>query len=403
MKTQLFSFLVAILFANNSFGQDRTTVTATTDDISDNLDLRAVASLFGDASDLEDFERRLNDPKAQISNLDLNSDNQVDYLRVIESVEGPTHLIIIQSVLGRDVFQDVATVEVERDSYNNVQVQVVGDVYMYGQNYIYEPVYVHQPVIYSSFWHNSYRPYYSSYYWNYYPSYYYAWNPYPVYTYRNHIHQHINIHHHYNYVNVRNSTRAVAMHGTRRGNDYAVKYPERSFTNRNSSVTNRYELDQARGNNNVSVRNTNGTRTTLSAEGNRSTTAPRSASISAPRVGSTLSPKKPQSITRNVNAASAVKSSTAVRTVTPNNVAPATSRASVQTPRATAPRPSGNLVQRSTTAGSVRATTPARTNSRAIAAPQRSEVRSTNTVTRSTAPARSSAPSRSSGDRSVRR
>jgi hypothetical protein len=36
---------------------------------------------------LDDDERRLNDPKAQISNSDLNNDNQVDYLRVVESVE----------------------------------------------------------------------------------------------------------------------------------------------------------------------------------------------------------------------------------------------------------------------------------------------------------------------------
>lgn len=55
------------------------------------------------------------------------------------------------AVLEKDVFQDVATIEVERDSNNRVQVQVVGDVYMYGTNYIYEPVYVHTPIIYTTF------------------------------------------------------------------------------------------------------------------------------------------------------------------------------------------------------------------------------------------------------------
>src|SRR4051812_49087749 len=100
-KSLIFALFISI-FTNGIFAQDRTTVTATNTDISDNLDLRAVASIFGDSRDLEDFERRLNDPKAQISNLDLNRDNQVDYLRVIESVEGNAHLIIIQSVLDRD-------------------------------------------------------------------------------------------------------------------------------------------------------------------------------------------------------------------------------------------------------------------------------------------------------------
>jgi cystathionine beta-lyase family protein involved in aluminum resistance len=55
----------------------------------------------------------LNDPELQISNLDLNNDNEVDYLRVIETVENRTHVIIIQSILD-NVYQDVATIDVEK-------------------------------------------------------------------------------------------------------------------------------------------------------------------------------------------------------------------------------------------------------------------------------------------------
>src|SRR5690606_10008487 len=180
MKTKSFFFaFFASLIMGSAFAQDKTTVTATSNDISDNLDLRAVASIFGESKDLEDFERRLNDPKTQISNLDLNGDRRVDYLRVIESVEGSSHIIIVQAVLEKDIFQDVATIEVEKGPDNTVQVQVVGDVYMYGDNYIYEPVYVTRPIIYDSFWAGHYRPYWSIWYWGYYPSYYYAWEPYP--------------------------------------------------------------------------------------------------------------------------------------------------------------------------------------------------------------------------------
>jgi hypothetical protein len=231
-----------------AFAQDRTTVSAYNAEISDNLDLRAVASIFGDSRDLADFERRLNDPKIQISNLDLNNDNQVDYLRVIETVEGNAHLIVIQSVLGRDTYQDVATVEVERDRNNRVQVQVVGDVYMYGPNYIYEPVYAFTPVIYSSFWIGNYQPYCSSWYWGYYPSYYYAWSPWPIFRYRNHIGISINFNHHYNYVNFRRCGVVYNNYfrGGRRGNAYEVRYPNRSFQNRNTRYVNRYELDQNR-------------------------------------------------------------------------------------------------------------------------------------------------------------
>ena len=105
MKTKLLLFsAVTALLGTTLQAQNRTSVNATSSEISDNLDLRAIASIFGDARDLDDFERRLNDPRAQISNLDLNYDNQVDYLRVVESVERNTHLIVVQAVLDRDVY-----------------------------------------------------------------------------------------------------------------------------------------------------------------------------------------------------------------------------------------------------------------------------------------------------------
>lgn len=268
MKTIYSIALTTLLTVSSLFAQDVTTVRANNSDISDNLDLRAVASIFGDSKDLEDFERRLNDPDVQISNLDLNRDGRVDYLRVIEAVEGNTHLIILQSVLGADTFQDVATVEVERDRNNNVQVQVVGDVYMYGPNYIYEPVYVHRPIIWDVFWVSSYRPYYSPWYWGYYPTYYTYWAPYPIYRYRNNIHIHINNYNTYNYVNVRRSNRAVALHNTRRANSYERANPNNSFTRR-TNATNRYALEQTRAasgtrsNGTAAVRSSNsgGTRT----------------------------------------------------------------------------------------------------------------------------------------------
>lgn len=260
MKTKMIiGSVLSLLSITTVLAQDRTTVSAYNAEISDNLDLRAIASIFGDSRDLADFERRLNDPEIQISNLDLNNDNQVDYLRVIETVEGNAHLIVIQSVLGRDTYQDVATVEVERDRNNRVQVQVVGDIYMYGPNYIYEPVYAYTPVIYSTFWIGNYRPYCSSWYWGYYPTYYYAWSPWPVFRYRNHIAISINFNHHYNYVYYRRCGLVYNNYyrGGRRGNGYEVLYPNRSFQHRNSNYANRYELDQNRTIRTVGNRNTN--------------------------------------------------------------------------------------------------------------------------------------------------
>jgi len=245
-KIVILSLLTAFLGLQMQ-AQRGTKVNAMTNDISDNLDLRAVADIFGESRDLADFERRLNDPEFQISNLDLNDDNEVDYLRVIETVEGNVHVVIIQSVLARDVYQDVATIDIERNRSNKIQVQIVGNEYMYGPNYIYEPVYYSTPVIYASFWSYNYRPYVSNWYWNYYPTYYTAWNPYPVFRYRNNININLNFYNSYNYVNIRRSTRAVVVYNSGRSNGYERQHPNYSFSRRNSDVSNRYELDQRRG------------------------------------------------------------------------------------------------------------------------------------------------------------
>jgi len=256
MKTKLLLLsLLTSVFATQIQAQGRTSVNAMNSEISDNLDLRAIASIFGDSRDLQDFERRLNDPKLQISNLDLNNDDEVDYLRVIESVENRTHVIIIQSVIDQDLYQDVATIDVEKDRYNNVHVQIIGDEYLYGENYIYEPVYHTRPFFYASFWSFNYRPYYSTWNWNYYPSYYYAWNPYPVYRYRSNINICLNINNNYNYVSSRRSNIAINLYSSRRSNGYERQYPNYAFSRRNAQVTNRYELDQRRGNRDLGSRN----------------------------------------------------------------------------------------------------------------------------------------------------
>lgn len=246
MKTKLLFIALLTLGFSSVQVQSQTTVYAKNSDISDNLDLRAVASMFGESANLQDFERRLNDPKYQISNLDLNGDNEVDYLRVIESVENRTHVVIIQAVLDRDVYQDIATIDVERDNYNKVSVQVVGNTYLYGANYIYEPVYSVTPVIYNSFWVTNYRPYYSTWSWNVYPTYYAAWRPYPIYRYRNNINVCINVNNHYNYVSTRRSYRAPVLYESRRTYGYETRRPDYSFAQRHSNVSNRYDLDQRR-------------------------------------------------------------------------------------------------------------------------------------------------------------
>lgn len=250
MKIFRFAFIAAAMLtasvgiAQNNRGN--ATVVAQNYDISDNLDLQAVASIFGESRDLEDFERRINDPSAQISNLDLNNDNYVDYLRVVEVGESDVRVIVIQAVLGQDQFQDVATIELERQRNNTVQVQVVGNSYIYGSNYIYEPFYHSTPMFFDMFWLTTYRPYYSPWYWGYYPTYFSYWRPMPIFRYHNHIYSHINHRNRYSYTNNRRLVRADRMYNNVRGNSLERQNPNRSFASRNQNVTNRRALESTR-------------------------------------------------------------------------------------------------------------------------------------------------------------
>lgn len=235
---------IGLSFSYNLFAQDVTTIEATSEDISDNLDLEAVASIFGESKDLEDFEKRLNDPKIQISNLDLNNDNEVDYLRIMETAEKNVHSISIQAVIGKDQYQEVAVIDVQKDSSGAQKVQVVGHVDMYGPNYYITPVYPVVPVFFTFFWVASYRPWYSPWYWGYHPPYYNPWRPYPTYHYRNNVHVHVNINNTYNYNNVRINNN-VNVRNTN-NNAYFKNNPDKSFQKRNPGIENRQALNNTR-------------------------------------------------------------------------------------------------------------------------------------------------------------
>jgi len=247
MKTKIASIFVVLFittFSTQLWGQRNIKVEAYNNDISYDLDLKAVASLFGDSKDLEEFEYRLNDYDSQISNLDLNSDGQVDYLRVIETSENNVHLVVIQAVLDRDIFQDVASIVVERNRYRKTYIQIIGDPYMYGTNYIIEPFYHRTPFIVSWFWTSRYRTYYSPYYYGYYPKYYRYRNPLEINIYLTNIHRHINHKHNYHYTETRRNNNYSHLHNSIGRNDYGTRYPERNFSQRNNNSRNREEMDR---------------------------------------------------------------------------------------------------------------------------------------------------------------
>ncbi|VBB47555.1 conserved exported hypothetical protein [uncultured Paludibacter sp.] len=248
MKAKITSLLTVIVSAlaltscyaqsynySNSAYDRGVSVQATSSDISYNLDLRAVASVFADSRNLEEFEHRLNDYDEGINNLDLNQDGQVDYLRVIETSKGNSRLVVIQAVLDRDVYQDVASIVLERRWNKKTYVQIIGDPYLYGPYYIIEPVYVYTPVIFSWIWAPSYVAWHSPYYWGYYPSYFHYWGPRPMNIYVNNINIYINkSHNRYNYSDRIRSNNYSSMRREVSRTDYERMNPSRSFASRNA-------------------------------------------------------------------------------------------------------------------------------------------------------------------------
>lgn len=241
MKTKIVILVLALCtsyFNMQAQQRVRTTTRATSYDISDNLDLDAVSSIFADSKNLEEFENNLNDPDNHISNLDLNQDGYVDYLRVVETTNDRNSLVVVQAVLDKDVYQDVATIEIERESTGIHRIQVVGDPWIYGPNYIIEPVFVRTPLIFSFFWGPRYVVWNSPYYWGYYPRWFYHYKPYPTYRYYRHVNVYVDRRITFNRVNERHFHINDNNFNVIRRRDFADRHPDRSFENRHRESSN---------------------------------------------------------------------------------------------------------------------------------------------------------------------
>lgn len=372
------------------------TVTATNSDISQDLDLKTVATLFGQAKDLEQFEQLLNNPDSAFSNLDLNGDGNVDYLRVIETADQSRHLVVIQAVLAKDVYQDVASIFVEKDPESeSVTVQVIGDEYIYGADYIIEPVYIYRPIIYDWFWGPSWVCWHSPFYWDYWPTW---WHPYHCiahHLYWDHCYWH---HHYYPICTYRTGHHYHAqyrpMRQTVSRSDYATRHPERSFATRNASrnYSNARDIDRTRAaavRTATPSRNVTGGTTRVSSRSTATRTF-GSTNVRTPDRSSAMG-RGTATRTANTNVRTATRSASESQTAT---------RSQNTTTRVSTPVRSSSTVNRvSTTPTATRSS--ATTINRSSAAPMRSGSSSTVRSSGSSS-MRSSAGSYSSGSSSMR-
>jgi len=140
MKTIKISFIVCtMLFTNMLFAQDVTNSSDSTGLPGDNFSLQGALDLFKSSTSLEEFEKKLNTENNAVNNLDLNGDNDIDYIRVIDNKKDSAHAIVLQVPVSETESQDVAVIELEKNSKESAIVQIIGDEELYSNNTIVEP------------------------------------------------------------------------------------------------------------------------------------------------------------------------------------------------------------------------------------------------------------------------
>ena len=137
MKT-LSLFLLAVLSAPLVAGSQTITPTGTGLP-GDNFSLEGALELFKTSASPEAFEKMLNSEDSKVNNLDLNGDGEIDYIRVVNRNESNAQVFILQAIVSESESQDIAVIELEKDSDDKATVQIVGDEDIYGEQTIIEP------------------------------------------------------------------------------------------------------------------------------------------------------------------------------------------------------------------------------------------------------------------------
>jgi len=226
MKKLIFIFISALIFFSSSiFGQDDVTVIVPTTEAGENLDLQAVMELFRDAETVEDFEKALNDSTNEVNNLDLNEDGTVDYIRVVEQVDGDVHILILQVPLGENEYQDVATINIEKNKDEYI-LQAQGDPDLYGEDYYVEPepeVEVQTITVVVVMYGVGYSPWISPWRWRVYPVWWRPWRPHPISVYRSRV-----VRHHRSHYRHSRHRSTVRSHNTYKSHRKTSKYSKQN-------------------------------------------------------------------------------------------------------------------------------------------------------------------------------
>lgn len=365
-----------------------TRVTPEFDDLSLYLDLQAVGAAFAQSSNIQEFESLINNSSYIISNLDLNGDGYVDYLRVVETIENYAHVFVIQAVLGANLYQDIATIVAEAPATRSVYVQIIGSPYIYGPNYYLTPVFVTRPPIFDHFYRHGYTPWRSPWYWGHFPPFYKRPVPLHLGHYQAYVHTYMHGHqfcHRFDFPRECHFKDFERISRPVQRNDYGQQHPERSFTVRTANIP---------GNGGAPVTNARDIRERQSASTVTTSDASRRT------VNATSSAAKPAgaSSTSSRSAATASRSTTTAGSGSASSRAAATGSASSR--EATSTTVKSRVRSTGSTETTVRTTTPSGTStvnrSTGATTPRSSGTTSTRTAGSSSSSSRSATTSSSS-------
>lgn len=155
------------------------------DPAADGLDLQAVGQLVKDAKDGEDLERMINTP--DINNIDLNSDGNVDYIKVQEYGSGDNRGFSLYTEFEAGEEQEIATIDIAKGETEEYEIEIQGNQHIYGQNYYYRSRFGLGDALLLGYLFSAHRPYYSPWGYGSYPGSYRSYARVPTGSYRSRV------------------------------------------------------------------------------------------------------------------------------------------------------------------------------------------------------------------------
>ncbi len=142
MKRNLIILFLLSLFNGLTYAQ---TDSQNNEYIGDNFSLEGALNVFKNSSNIEEFEKEINQENQNVNNLDLDNNGETDYISVESMKEGDNHNIILYTYLLENERQDIAVIEIEKTGKEDALLQIIGDEALYKENIIVEPIDMTEP------------------------------------------------------------------------------------------------------------------------------------------------------------------------------------------------------------------------------------------------------------------